>query len=406
MIPSLRTLRDDFPRQFWILFGGTLINSTGSGMVFPFLTLYLHQRLQLSMTWVGIALSLWAASSVFGQVVGGSLTDRLGRKKLMVVSLAASAVLLPIFGLADTFLFAGAIAVAMGFSGAMYQPARDAMVADLVGTEKRPRAYALVRVVNNLGIAIGPAVGGFLATRSYLLAFSVSALATFVFFLVSLLMMHETLPVAPVHRAAHGPAGGFVDVFRNIPFVVFCAATTLVILASIQMMTVLPVYMKDNFGLGETFYGWVMTTNAGMVVLLQFPITRATERVRRLPLIAVGAVLYALGVGSVALGNQFPHFIAAMAVGTLGEMIVVPTSTAVTADLAPANLRGRYMSILGLTWTLGMMLGPTLGGLVSDNLAPRVLWPIMASCALAGALVYLALARFVPVHIPQTAPAQ
>ncbi len=401
MTQRLGTLIADFPRQFWILFGGTLINSTGSGMVFPFLTLYLHQRLNLSMTWVGFALSLWAASSLFGQLAGGSLTDRFGRKNLMVISLGLSALLLPVFGLADTFISAALVAIGMGFAGAMYQPARDAMVADLVGTEKRPQAYALIRVVSNLGIAIGPAVGGFLAARSYLLAFSVSALATFVFFLVSIFMMRETMPATLVPHTTDKPAGTFLDVFRNVPFVVFSTATTFVILASIQMMTVLPVYMKDNFGLGESYYGWVMTTNAGMVVLLQFPITRATEKIARLPLIAGGAVLYAVGVGSVALGTLFPHFIAAMAVATLGEMIVVPTSTAVTADLAPANMRGRYMSVLGLTWTIGMGLGPFLGGLVSDHIAPRALWPIMASAALAGALVYLLLARLVPVRAAQ-----
>ncbi len=393
----------EFPRQFWVLFGGTLVNSIGGGMVFPFLTLYLHQRLNLSMTMVGFALSLWSASSLVGQLAGGSLTDSWGRKRLILVSLSLSALLLPVFGLADTFVPAAIAAMLMGLFNAMYQPARDAMVADLVEPAKRRQAYGLIRVVSNLGIAIGPAIGGFLASRSYMLTFSTSAAATLLFFFMSLTMLRETKPAVPSRREADEPAAGFVAVLRNAPFMVFIAATTCVVIASIQMMTVLPVYMKDQFGLGESYYGWVMTTNAGMVVLFQFPITRLTDRLSRLPLMAFGALLYAAGVGSVALGSTFAHFVAAMAVATLGEMIVVPTSTAVTADLAPADMRGRYMSLLGLTWTIGLGLGPILGGAVSDQVAPQALWPAMASVAVIGGIVYLFLTRYVTPRAPEAA---
>jgi MFS family permease len=404
MRQRLDNLIAEFPRQFWILFGGTLVNSIGGGMVFPFLTLYLHQRLNLSMTFVGVMLSLWAASALVGQLAGGSLTDQFGRKKLMTLSLVLSAVSLVAFGFADTVVPAAIITLLMGFVGALYQPARDAMVADLIETEKRPQAYGLVRVVHNLGIAIGPAIGGFLAARSYLLTFSISASATFVFFLVTLFLMRETKPTAAViSREADAVSGSFAAVFRDVRFIIFCAGATFVVMAAAQMMTVLPVYMKDQFGLGESFFGWVMTTNAGLVVLLQFPITRATEKLRRLPYLAVGALLYTLGVASVALGNTFPHFIVSMVVATLGEMIVVPTSTAITADLAPPEMRGRYMGMLGLTWTLGFGIGPILGGIIIDQIAPRALWPLMGSAALVGAMVYLILARFAQVRAPRPA---
>jgi MFS family permease len=87
-----------------------------------------------------------------------------------------------------------------------------------------------------------------------------------------------------------------------------------------------------------------------------------------------------------------------MAILTIGEMIIIPTSTAVTADLAPAELRGRYMGVLGLTWSGGFGFGPILGGLITDNLSPRALWPLMGSVALIGMLIYLLLARFAPVR--------
>ena len=396
----LKTLLADFPRQFWILFGGTLINQIGSGMVFPFLTLYLHQRLSLSMTLVGVILSVWSVSALLGQLLGGSLTDQLGRKKLMAFSLGATAIGLVGFGLADTLATAVIAVVFEGFVSSMFQPARDAMVADLVASDKRAQAYGLLRVVANLGIAIGPAIGGFLASVSYLIAFLASASATLLFFLITLFLMRETKPIAaPQKQASAAAPGNFATVFRDRLFVVFTAATALAVIAYSQMMTVLPVYMKDQFSLGETFFGWVMTTNAGMVVLLQFPITRATEKLPRLLLIAAGAILYATGVASVALASSFEHFIASMVVLTLGEMIVVPTATAVTADLAPQELRGRYMGVLGLTWNVGFGIGPILGGVITDQIAPRALWPIMGSAALVGALVLLLLWRFAPLRV-------
>ncbi len=406
MLQRLRHLIADFPRQFWILFGGTLINQIGSGMVFPFLTLYLHQRLSLSMTFVGVILSLWSVSGLVGNLAGGSLADRFGRKRLMAFSLGTSALGLVAFGVADTLVAAAVAVVLTGFVGAMYQPARDAMVADLVGTDKRPQAYGLLRVVANLGVAIGPAIGGFLASVSYLIAFLTSASATLVFFFITLVLMRETKPAAAPQRNANAAApGNFGAVFSDRRFIAFCAATAFAIIAYSQMMTVLPVYMKDQFALGESFFGWVMTMNAAMVVLLQFPITRATEKLARLPLIAFGAILYATGVASVALASTFPHFVASMVVLTLGEMIVVPTATALTADLAPADLRGRYMGVLGLTWNVGFGIGPILGGVIIDQLAPRALWPIMGSAALVGALILLFLARFKPIHAaPVAAP--
>jgi MFS family permease len=395
MLQRVRNLIADFPRQFWILFGGTLINQIGSGMVFPFLTLYLHQRLSLSMTSVGVILSVWSISGLVGSLVGGSLSDQFGRKRLMVVSLGASALGLVAFGFADTLLTCIASVVFVGFVSAMFQPARDAMVADLVGPDKRPQAYGLLRVVANLGIGIGPAIGGFLAARSYLIAFLASGSATGLFFLITLSQMRETMPgAAPRHTANATAPGNFAAVLLDRRFVLFCAATALAVVAYSQMMTVLPVYMKDQFGLGESFFGWVMTTNALMVVALQFPITRATQRLARFPLIALGAVLYAAGVASVALGTTFWHFVGAMVILTLGEMIIVPTATAVTADLAPTLLRGRYMGALALTWNIGFGIGPILGGVITDQISPRALWPMMGSAALAGALVLVLLARF------------
>ncbi len=398
MKQDLQQLIADFPRQFWVLFGGTVINSTGSGMIFPFLTLYLHDQLKFSVTVVGVILSLWAFSALIGQLIGGALTDQFGRKRLMAFSLGTNALVLIAFGFANSFATAALVVIAAGFVSALYQPARDAMVADLVTPDKRTQAYGLLRVVANLGVAIGPAIGGLLASRSYLVSFLAAASATGIYFLITTVAMHETKP-ATVARHANAPApGNFITVFRDTHFVVFCIAGILGAILAAQMMTVLPVYMKDQFGLDAGYYGWVMTTNAGMVVVLQLAIMRATNRVPRLLLAAIGVTLYAIGVASIAGGTAFPHFIAAMVIFTFGEMILVPTMTAVTADLAPADLRGRYMGMLGLTWSAGFGIGPIFGGVITDNFTPQTLWLITPIVGIVAAALYLALAQIIPTH--------
>jgi len=321
----------------------------------------------------------------------------------MVVSLASSATILALFTFADSFVTATIVVTITGFANALYQPARDAMIADLIESNKRPQAYGLIRVVANLGLVIGPAIGGFLAAQSYLITFLGNASATFIYFLITLFLMQETKPRTPMHHVTNTAPGNLITVLRDTRFVVFCIGGICCTILAAQMMAVLPVYMKDQFGLGETYYSWVMTTNAAMVVLLQLPLTRVTQKSPRLALTAVGALLYASGVGSIALGNAFPHFIAAMAVFTLGEMVLVPTSTAVTADLAPAELRGRYMGMLGLTWSVGFGIGPIVGGLISDHLGAIALWPLTAFSGIVAAIIFLSIGRFSPIRVSRAA---
>lgn len=401
----LKDWTNTFPRQCWVLFGGTLVNATGSGMVFPFLTLYLNQQLNLSMTSVGVIMAFWSISGIAGQLVGGALTDRFGRKWLMVLSLGTSAAVLMAFGWATSLWLATVVVVAKAFFNSLYQPARDAMIADLVAAPRRLQSYSLLRVISNLGVAIGPAIGGFLASRSYMVTFTVSGLATFAYFLVTLFGMHETKPddrsVDPAARA------GSLSLLSLVPdwrFLAFCAALILGKLLAGQMMAVLPVYMKSEFGLGEIYYAWVMTTNGGMVVLLQYPITRAVEKLPRLPLMAGGVLLYTVGVASVWFATDMSHFILAMVVHTFGEMILAPTATAVTADLAQPHLRGRYMGMLGLTWSMGYGIGPIVSGLIMDQVSSRAVWPITACAGIVSALIFLSLARLTTARPLQVVP--
>ena len=386
-----------------MLFVSELINSAGAGLVFPFLSLYLSRHLNFSMTDVGMFFGLYAVISTVSQLAGGALVDRIGRKPVMLFSMFGNAVAVLGFGLGGPLMSVpgalrlaviAVIITALGLTGAAFGPAVNAMVADLVESQKRSQAYGLLRVVQNLGVAIGPAVGGLIATHSsYLVLFVISAVASAIYGVMIAVFIRETLPKqAPADQAAAKQKGASMwDVLRDRVFILFTLLSTATVISYSQMTTTLPVYLNRSFGVSEQWFGLLMSLNAMMVVLFQFPISRITSRYGRSVMMAVGAVFYAVGFGVFAEGplwallGALPFFFLAQAILTVGEMIIVPVSQAFAADIAPEDMRGRYMGVFGLAYTAGFGLGPMLGGLVMDHLGGQYIWyGAFASCMLLG----------------------
>jgi MFS family permease len=387
LLARARAIQQEYPRQFWVLFFGSLINNAGNGLVFPFFSLYLTRQLKFSMTEVGIAYAAFAVMSVISQVVGGTLADRWGRKPVMLVSLLGSA--------AGTLLFActslldlsspvlrwgwvAAVILVMGLTNSAFGPAASAMVADLVGGEKRQQAYGLLRVVQNLGLSIGPAVGGFIAHFSYFALFSVAAASSLVYSLILGRFAHETRPQAarPDTTAASAPAvgAGFRHVLLDWSFMAFCGLVVISQVVYAQMNTTLPVYLNRDFGVSEQWYGLLMSLNALLVVLFQFPLTRRTSQVDKSVMMALGNGFYAIGFGMFGFVSGLPLFFLAQATWTLGEMLAVPVAQALVADFAPEMMRGRYMGVYGVASAVAFGLGPLLGGMLMDGIGGRYIW--------------------------------
>ncbi len=375
MLNSLRSATKTYPRQFWLLFIGMLISTTGASMIWPFLMLYVSKRLNLPLTQGASLLTISAITGLIFSFVAGPITDRFGRKWVMVISLAVNGICYAFMGFADTYAAFAILQALMGAFNPLYRVGADAMTADLIPEDHRPEAYSLMRMSNNVGVAIGPALGGFLATQSYSTAFFLAAAGMIAYSLLILLNAHETLPV---HSAAGMPVGqllsGYQRIFKDNRFMGFILAFTLTSMMSSLMWTILPVYSNTQFGLPEDLYGLIPTTNAVMVVLLQYLVTQRTRRKPMIPMMALGAAFYMLGTTSVSLFTSFWGFWVAMVIHTLGELILVPTATTYTANLAPADMRGRYMSIYGLTWSVASGIAPLFGGFLSDRFGPVTTW--------------------------------
>ncbi|NIO00004.1 MAG: MFS transporter [Anaerolineae bacterium] len=401
MIGRFKSTLSGYPRQFWVLFFGTLVSASGNSLVWPFMAIYVHEKLGVPLTVVGVVLAANAAAGLLSQVVAGPMVDRFGRKIAMTISLSTRAVILVGLGLANSLGAFVILVVLSGFFGAMYNPGLNAMVADIVQPEKRMEAYGLIRIVANLGIAIGPAIGGFIATRSYLVSFLAAATSSALYFLIISLFVKETKPeMEAAYDYENERNAGYGHLMRDYHFLLFCLALTAMMIAYVQMMTIFPVYIKDQYQVIENQFGLIMATNAAMVVVFQYPLTRIVGRYRLAPTLASGALFTALGVGMVAFSSSFATFLLSMVVLTIGELIFAPSSIAFVAKVAPETMRGRYMGVYGMSWGVSFGLGPIVGGMINDNLSPVLIWPIMASVALVSAVAFLLIGRIVTDESP------
>jgi MFS family permease len=375
-IQSLRNLYYQYPRQYWLMITGIVLATAGGSMIWPFLLIYASGKLDLPLSTVAALISINAGTGLISSLVAGTLADKIGRKVVMNFSLTMTGLTYFLLMRAETYPQFVGLMIMIGLSNPLYQVGADAMLADMVPSEKRTDAYAINRIANNAAFALGPAIGGFLATRSYDLAFYAAGIGFLSYSVLLFFLARETLdksgkngsiPISPASE-------GYRRVFKDRNYMAFVAMVSLGLIAPTMLWILMPVYAKTNYGIPESLYGWIPTTNALMCVFVQYSVTSITRRHRTLPVLGTGMLIYALGAGSVALMTGFWGFWLSMVILTFGELTLVPTASKYVADLAPADLRGRYMSIHWLGWGLARTLAPLIGGFLNDNIAPQAIW--------------------------------
>jgi MFS family permease len=395
-LERLRDIYNEYPRQFWTLVLGTFIDQVGGALMFPFFTLYVTRRFGASMTEVGVIFGLYSIASVVGSMLGGALTDRLGRKGMLMFGLIASALTSVMMGLVGSIELFFSSALVVGLLASAGGPAQQAMVADLLPEEQRAQGFGIRRVAVNLAVTIGPAIGGLLAARSYMILFIGDAVASLITAGIVALAIQETKPAQREGEPEQTVAqtfGGYWTVLRDGTFVLFLGACILMILVYMQMNSTLAVYLRDSHAVSEQGFGYILSLNAAMVVLFQFSITRWAARYRPLVMMAVGTLLYAVGFGMYGLVSAYSYFLVAMVIITIGEMMVSPTSQALVAQFAPEDMRGRYMAVFGFSWVIPMAVGPLLAGIIMDNGDPRWVWHAAGLVGLVAAGAFALLQR-------------
>lgn len=386
-----------FDRRVWILFYGRIIQATGFSMALPFVALYLNGQLGVSMTEVGLVLLVSSAIGATGNIVGGEIADKFGRKRIMGLALSGRALMMVLIAAVIAFV-SGYLIIAVtitlsSFMGSMFEPASNAMVADIVPPNRRLDAYGLLRIGANLGWALGPMIGGLLAIFSFSFLFLLGGIATGV--VASFLMVMLTESRVPGESHERFRVRDMMNITRNRQFAAFCGVSLFLFIMFGQMSSTFAVYSENQVHISTAEVGYLYAINGLLVVFLQFSIARLISRYRMCTVIAVGSLLYAVGYGLVGLAPDFLFLSLCITIVTMGEMTVSPSSMNLVANMSPENERGRYMGFYGLFSSYGFAAGPFVGGVLMDLLigSSVLLWLSIAMFGLIAMVGYLILGR-------------
>ena len=398
----------DYPSAFWIYNLVVFIDRLGGFMLYPFFALYLTQRYGIGMSTVGLIFAIFSISGMVGSTLGGAIADRMGRKTVIIFSLLLSSFSALGMGFAPTLAIFVVVSVLVGTLANIGGPAHEAVVADLLPPEKRAEGYGIIRVVFNIAVIIAPPIAGLLISRSYLTLFLTDAVISVICAAIVFFALPETKPQAKAHEKPETMKetfAGYKRVFRDTSFLAFIGVTVMMTLVYLNMNSTLGVYLRDEHGISAAQYGWLLSINAIIVVLFQFATTRRLEKYKPLLMMSAGSILYAIGFAMYGFVPTYALFIFAMIIITIGEMVVSPFQQSIVAGFAPEHMRGRYMAVSGLSWSISFTVGPYFAGLILDSANPNLLWAFCGVLGILAAIGFAVLNKMHPTMAPVIEPA-
>jgi MFS family permease len=358
------------------------INRFGT-FVIPFLALHLT-RLGYSAAQSGLALGAYGAGNLIASAVGGHLTDTIGCRRTIVISMACGAVSMLWLSQAESLPWLIALAFFNGLIGEFYRPASSTLLTNLVEDRRRVTAFAAYRFAINAGFAFGPAVAGMLARHSYFWLFLGDAITSLLYGVIAFAMLPKDQARGASSLSAAGNLftslrDGGRAALRDARFRRLLAASLAVAMVFVQMLSTLGLEIKAS-GHSEKIYGLVLGLNGLLIVLFEIPLTSFTQRRSSVAMIGAGFALIGGGAALFGWASAPWQYGLAMAVFTVGEMFSMPVAMAYVAGLAPDGMRGRYLGVYGLTWAAALTFGPALGT-AAFSLSPGALW---LGCGLVG----------------------
>lgn len=380
---SFRRTTGGLPNAFWMLWLGTLINRLGL-FVSPFLTLYLSKERGATVEESTFIVALYGLGTFLSSIVGGVLSDRIGRKPTFVASMLLTALLLLVLGVAESLAFIAVVSLILGLVTDMYRPAIAAIVTDIVPAHDRVRAFTLIYWAINVGAAVAPIIAGFAVAWGYTLLFVGDAITTALFGLLVWWRVPETRPVDPVGaQQAVRAFTKFGVALRDGRLVIVTLLALSISFLIFQAFTTMPLAMQ-NEGLTEADYGAAIAINGVIIVLVSLPVAEWAIRRPRYVMLAGSTALFALGIGfNVFADASVALYMIGVSIWTVGEMVAMPVGNAVVSDLAPSALRGTYMGVYGMSWGLGSAITPVVGGIIMARAGSDTLWVV---CFIVGML--------------------
>ncbi len=368
------------PRPVWIVAASQLVNRAGS-MVLSFLVLYLTRDHGFSAEHAGFVLFLYGAGAIVCGPLAGRLADRWGAVPLMRVSLFLSGGMLLVYPFARGTLAIAAVTVALAMLTEAFRPAAMSFFAETVEPSRRKSAFAVYRLAINLGMAIGPAIGGILATISFRYLFFVDGATSIA---AGLVLAGAALPNGTKHPSR--PAGAAHSTSTRLRlstaahadprFLFFLAGVLPVTVIFFQHISSMPLFIVDGLGFTPRTFGLLFSLNCLLIVVLEVPLNAATAHWSHRRALALGAILSGAGFGAMAFARDFWSLAATVVVWTFGEMLFFPASAAYATDIAPDARRGEYSGLYTMVFSIAFAIGPWAGTVVLERLGARVLWSL------------------------------
>lgn len=386
------------PRSVYIIFFARVVNSMGN-FVFPFMTLLLTQKGGMPEQQVGKYLLLGSLLQLPGSLIGGKLTDHMGRKKIMIVFMGlAAACYIPCAFFLDspeTFRYIPYMAILSSFFSSISHPASGAMMNDLTLPENRQAAFSLLYMGMNAGTAIGSLVAGVLFNNFMKLLFIGDAITTLIAILLLTRFVKETKPdkdefvKLQEERIDEKPETGglMAALLRRPALLIFAALDTIYSFIYAQTNFSLPLKANAVFGdtLGPSYYGTLNMVNCLEVIFFTTIITLITRRIRAVYNVAIAGLFFAVGFGMLFFVNSFWLFVLSTIIWTVGEIINATNISVYIANHTPISHRGRFSSVISIISSTGGSISPYVTGKFIESYGVNNVWPFMFLLAIVAA---------------------
>ncbi len=362
------------PREMWILAAAVLLNRSGV-MALPFLVLYLTKTLGFAANEAGFVLTCYGISALVTAPFSGRLSDYLGPQRLMKASLAFTGIVLFVFPFAQTYIIIIAATCIWSAISESFRPASLAIITDMTKPEQRKAAFALNRLAINLGMSIGPAVGGFVFLVSYRWLFWINGSSSLLAFALLFFTRWKT---SKHHRESHISPDPFAPktktLFLDRRLMYFMACLVPVLIIFFQHEAAVPLFLDRDLHLPSSAYGFLFTINTGLIILFEIPLNLATANRPHRQMLAIGALLVGTGFGAMVFATDFVTVALTVVVWTFGEMIFLPGAATYMSEIAPAKRRGEYMGLFQMAFGIGFAFSAWLGTTAIELFGATTLW--------------------------------
>jgi predicted MFS family arabinose efflux permease len=373
--------------SIWWLSLVMLVNRSGT-MVIPFMTVYMTLHFGAGVSEAAFVMTLFGAGSILGALLGGKAADRFGYFYVQLAALTGGGLLFILLGFMRSYAGVCAVAFLLSLVNEAFRPANAVAVAQYSREENRTRSYSLNRLAVNLGWAVGGALGGFLASRSYSLLFWVDGCTNLAAALLLFFVLRPTRKKAAVQEAPKATEQAR-SVYADKPYLFFVFLQVFFAICFFQLFTILPVYFKTVLHLSEAFIGITMSLNGLIITFFEMVIVFRLEG-KRPPLFYIIPGVLLVGVSYAVFNIPWLSAITLALLSTViisfGEILSMPFMNTFWVKRTVAGNRGQYAGLFTSSWSVAQIVGPLAGGLIAEKAGYPVLW-----WAIAGVCVLLAI---------------